>query len=125
LLSESGVVALEGLSIHAEVKRTLQPHVVAPTLEIRPGTVYPTPEWLHVRATTHALITVNELVNTFAGPEVCNHLYGYEDGKMLFEWHDAFSDPIQVAGSVSSDAIAAFCSELRVEPPKNVASGGE
>jgi hypothetical protein len=125
LLSENGVVALEGVSIHLEVKRILQPYVVSPTLDIRPGTLYPTPEWLHVRASANGLTTLNELANSFAGPEVCNHLYGYEDGALLFEWHDAFSDPIQVDGSVSVAAVTAFCSELRVDPPKNTTSRGQ
>lgn len=98
LLSDHGVAALEGVSTHLEVKRTLQPRVVTPALEMRPGTLYPTPEWLHVRDTTDALRILNELVNTVAGPEVCDHLYGYEGGTLLFEWHDAFGDPIQLAG---------------------------
>ena len=35
LPSEQGVVALEGVSIHPEVKRTLQPYLIVPALEIR------------------------------------------------------------------------------------------
>lgn len=124
LLTEDGVVALEGLSIHADVKQLLQSHLVSPQLEIRPSTAYPTSQWLHVRATTDALTRLSELVNSFAGPEVCDHLYGYEDGTLLLEWHDAFSDPIYVARSVSPAVIAAFCSALGVGPGKLPTSGG-
>jgi hypothetical protein len=98
LLSEQGVIALEGSSIHPEVKQKLRPHVIASALEIRPGTLYPTPEWIHIRATTDALTTLNELVNTLAGPEICNHLYAYERGTLLLEWHDAFDDSISRRG---------------------------
>lgn len=123
LLSEDGVVALEGVSIQSEVERLLQAHMMAaPTLEIRPGTLYPTPKWLHFRATNDALTILNELVNSFASPEVCDHMYGYQDGTLLFEWHDAFTDPIQVAGVVSPAVIAAFCSELGVGPAKKPTS---
>lgn len=118
LLSEQGVVVLEGISIRPGVKQTLQPHVIVPALEIQPGTLYPTPEWLHIRASESALNALNELVNTCAGPEVCNHLYAYEDSALLMEWHDAFDDPIHVAGRVSADVIAAFCSALGVGPAK-------
>jgi hypothetical protein len=118
LLSEQGVVALEGMSIHPEVKQTLQPHVIVPALEIGPGTLYPTPEWIHIRTTTDALTTLNELVNTLAGPETCNHLYAYEQGTLLLEWHDAFDDPIHVAGTVSAEVMVAFCSALGVGPAK-------
>jgi hypothetical protein len=118
LLSEQGVVALEGTSIHPEVKKTLQPYVIVPALEIRPGTLYPTPEWLHIRATADGLSTLNELINTSAGPEICNHLYGYEVGRLLLEWHDAFGDPIYVPGTVAPSVIAAFCAELGVGPAK-------
>lgn len=118
LLSEQGVVALEGVSIHPEVKRTLQRYLIVPALEIRPGTSYPTPEWLHMRASEDALKALNELVNTCAGPEICNHLYAYEQGTLLLEWHDAFDDPIHVAGTVSSTVIAAFCAALGVGPAK-------
>src|SRR5258708_2549810 len=118
LLSVQGVIALEGTSIHPEVKQTLQPHVIVQALEIRPGTLYPTPEWLHLRATADALSTLNELVNSRAGPEICNHLYAYEDGTLLLEWHDAFDDPIHVAGTVTPAVIAAFCAALGVGPAK-------
>ncbi len=123
LLSEQGVVALEGTSIHPEVKQTLHPHVIVPALEIRPGTLYPTPEWLHIRATADALSTLNELVNTCAGPEICNHLYAYQEGTLLLEWHDAFDDPIHVAGMVTPGVIAAFCAALGVGPAKEPRSG--
>jgi hypothetical protein len=43
-------------------------------------------------------------------------LYGYEDGTLLFEWHDAFADPIHVAGSISPAVIVAFCGKLGVGP---------
>lgn len=118
LLSEQGVVALEGTSIHPKVKQTLQAHVIAPALEIRPGTLYPTPEWLHIRATSDALSTLKELVNTCAGPEICNNLYAYEDGTLLLEWHDAFNDPIYVIGTAAPTVIAALCTALGVGPAK-------
>jgi hypothetical protein len=118
LLAEDGVVVLEGLSIHSEVEQLLQRHLIEPALEIRPGTAYPTSKWLHVRASSDALRTLNELVNTFAAPEVCDHMYAYEKGGLLLEWHDAFGDPIHVAGTVPADVIAAFCSALGVGPAK-------
>jgi hypothetical protein len=120
LLSAQGVIALEGISIHAEVRETLQPHIIAPLLAIRPGTLYPAPEWIHIRATADALATLNELVNTCAGPEICNHLYGYEDSTLLLEWHDAFDDPIHVTSAIGSAVIVAFCAALGVghaKPP--------
>jgi|1185.fasta_scaffold384672_1 hypothetical protein len=118
LLSEEGIVALEGTSIHPQVKQTLQPHLIVAAFEIRPGTLYPRPEWLHMRASEVALNALNELVNSCAGPEICNHLYAYEDSTLLLEWHDAFSDPIHVAGTVSPKVIAAFCAALGVGPAK-------
>ena len=111
-------MALEGVSIHPEVTQTLQPHVIVPALEIKPGTLYPTPEWLHIRASEDALTTLNELVNTCAGPEICNHLYAYQEGTLLLEWHDAFDDPIHVAGTASSTVIAAFCAAFGVGPAR-------
>lgn len=122
LLSRNGVVALEGSAIDPEVERLLQPHLTTPLVEIRPGTLYPKSKWLHVRATDDALRTLDELVNSFASPEICSHLYAYEEGTLLLEWHDAFDDPIHVAGTVSAAVIAAFCSALGVgsaKPPAN------
>ena len=118
LLSPQGVIALEGTSIHPEVKRTLQPYVIVPALQIRPGRGYPTPEWLHIRASDDGLRTLDELVNTSAGPEICDNLYAYENGVLLLDWHDAFDDPIHVAGTEPQQVIAAFCEALGVEPAK-------
>jgi hypothetical protein len=111
-------VALEGGAIDPEVEHLLQPYVITPLLEIQPGTLYPKLKWLHVRATTNALRTLNELVNSFAPPEVCNHLYAYEGSTLLLEWHDAFGDPIHVAGTVPPVVIASFCAALGVGPAK-------
>jgi hypothetical protein len=118
LLSGDGVVVLEGLSIHPEVEELLQRHLIAPALRIRPGTVYPVSKWLHVRANADALRTLNELANSLADPEVCNHMYCYENNSLLLEWHDAFDDPIHVAGTVSPAVVAAFCEALGVGPAK-------
>lgn len=118
LLSERGVVALEGVSIHPEVKQTLQPYTVSPAIEIRPGTLWPTSEWLYIQATDGALGTLEDLVNTCAGPEICNHLYVVDEGTLLVEWHDAFSDPLYVTGTVSAEVVSAFCAALDVGPPK-------
>jgi len=124
LLSKNGVVALEGVSIDSEVEQLLQPHIIAPTLEIQPGTLYPTSKWLHVRATDSALSTLNEIVNTFADPQVCDHLYGYENGTLIFEWTDAFSDPIHVSEVIEPAVIAAFCATLGVDPAKRPTAAG-
>jgi hypothetical protein len=118
LLSESGVVALEGSAIDPDVERLLQPYLIAPLLEIRPGTVYPQSKCLHIRATDHGLTTLDGLVNSFAPPQVCSHLYAYEGSTLLLEWHDAFGDPIHIAGTVSPDVIAALCAALGVGPAK-------
>jgi len=83
-------------------------------LEIRPGTLFPKPQWIHARASEGALNTLDELVNSFADPEICDHLYAYEPGRLLLEWHDAFDDPILVAGTVPAAVMAAFCSALGV-----------
>lgn len=118
LLSDRAVVAIEGISISDDVKQILQAHVVEPTLQIRPGTVFPQTEWLHIRATAEALSAIDELVNTHADPEICNHLYAYVNGMLLLQWHDAFSDPIHVNGIVSPPLIATFCRALGVGPAK-------
>ena len=37
---------------------------------------------------------------------------------LVLEWHDAFDDPIHVAGTVPAAVLAAFCSALGVGPAK-------
>lgn len=118
LLSEDGCVALEGGPIEPQVERLLAAYVTTPLLNILPGTIYPESKWLHLRATDDALNTLDEVVNSFAPPEVCSHLYAYEGGRLLLEWHDAFSDPIHIAGTVSPEVIAEFCAALDVGPAK-------
>ena len=118
LISERGMVVLEGVSIDPEFKQMLRPYVTVPALEIRPGTIYPSTEWLHLGATSHALRTLEQVVNMSAGSDLCNHLYAYENGALLLKWHDAFSDPIYLAGTLSSPAVNAFCAALSVGSAK-------
>jgi hypothetical protein len=117
LLTENGVIALEGTSIHQEVRLALQPHTIPPLLEIQQGT-FPTSEWLHFRASDDALKTFDEVVNWFPTPEICVNLCAYEDSTLLLKWHDPFDEPIYVAPTVSDALITAFCSALGVGPAK-------
>lgn len=112
LLSPAGVIALEGTAIANDVKKRLVPHLVPPGLRIRPGTAYPVSEWFHVRASDAALVELEDLVNTSPDIEVCDHLYGYEDARLLMAWNDAFVGPILVSNVVPSDVVGAFAAAL-------------
>lgn len=114
LLPPDSVLVWEGTSIDPDVERRLAEHFVPPALEIRPGTIWPQPKVLHVRATPQALQIFGELLESFAQPEICNNLYAYVDGTLLLQWHDAFSDPVYIAGTIPEPAIATSCSILEV-----------
>ena len=118
LLPAASVLVLEGTSIDPEVESRLSQHFVAPALDIRSGTIWPRPKLLHIAVSPEALRILQELLAIQAEPEICDHLYAYANGVLLLQWHDAFDDPIYIAGATTVAAVQQFANILGVPPAK-------
>jgi hypothetical protein len=112
LLNETAAVALESNAFDAEVADELRPFTVDAPLKIRPGTLWPTSGWLHVRATDTALLRLGELTRTLPAPQVCSHLYAYDGDRLLLCWQDFSDGRILLRGDTPEVLVSRFSAEL-------------
>ena len=118
LLPPGSVLVLEGTSIDHEVATSFSKYLVAPALDIRPGTIWPQPKRLDIGVSPEALRVFEDLLGGLAEPQICHHLYAYANGVLLLQWHDAFDDPIYLAGAIAEASVDKFCATLGVRPTR-------
>jgi hypothetical protein len=113
---DDAILYLEGGSPRDAVKAFLETHCVPEVTHLAMGTIWPRPQVFHLPATPGNLSDLARLAEQCCAAEIAVHLHVYRDGRVLLEWHDAFSgDPLYISGSVSEDNVAAFCKALALE----------
>jgi len=106
-------MCFEGTTIAADVQALFASNAVAPSLQIPPGTIWPTPSVFHVLGTEQFLLQFAALAGKHAEAEVCGHFHAYKDDHGLLQWYDAFSgDPVLLDGSIREEALQVFCRRL-------------
>ena len=63
-------------------------------------------------ATNENLLTLSELTEHYAEPEVAIHFHIYLDDYVLIDWYDAFDDPMYVSKYFSEEEIKEFCDKV-------------
>jgi hypothetical protein len=74
------------------------------------GTLWPRPAYYHVPATPRTLAELALLAESHAEPELAIHFHVYRTGKVLLEWHDAFSQPLLLDGELPESKVRDFAS---------------
>ena len=72
------------------------------------GTIWPRPRYYHVPATAQNLTDLADIAESCAEPELAIHFHVYRDGRLLLEWHDAFSQAMLLSGSIPDDKVRGF-----------------
>jgi hypothetical protein len=108
-------LCFEGTSISSDVRTLLASSVVAATLQIPPGTIWPKSSVFHVLATEQFIHKLVALAGRHAEPEVCDHFHAYSDSHGLMQWYDAFDDPLLIDESIPEASLQSFCNKLGVQ----------
>jgi hypothetical protein len=87
-------------------------HAVSNQTHVAVGILWPRPVFYHVPATPQNLDNLALLAESYAGPELAVHFHVYQDGKVLLQWHDAFSDPMLLDGEIPEGKVKTFASAL-------------
>lgn len=82
--------------------------------QVAAGTLWPRPAVFHINATGANLTTLARLMTERAYPELAIHFHVYRDGKVLLEWHDAFSQPMLLSDDLPEARVADFAKQLRM-----------
>jgi hypothetical protein len=114
LVSDEAVLFLEGGSHSPELTRFLNEHSVPAVAILARGTVWPRASVFHVPTKPSVLVELGDLAEHCASPEICDHLHVYKEGRVLLEWHDAFSVPFFVSKRIPEDRVREFCRKLDV-----------
>jgi len=116
-LPEGSILYFEGGSPDAEIEAFMAAHAVPESVHLALGTIWPKPRVFHVPAVSATLKRLAEIMERHAEPELAVHFHAHRDGVVLLEWHDAFSQQMLVAGSVSDEATAALVDRFRNAGP--------
>ena len=112
LFPQRATLCIEGTSIANEVKSYLDSHRVKQITKVQLGTLWPRPTVYHVPCDEQTLSGIMELAEKHAEPEICDHIYVYKGQEVLFEWNDAFSQPIYISKKVPEEKVKVFCEAL-------------
>ena len=113
LVPEGCILVLEGGSPSPQLKAFLEQNAVAPEVKVARGTVWPREDLVHLPASAQVLSGIAEHADRCASPEICTHLSVLAAGRVVIEWHDAFSAPCWISKELPEEGVKAFCAELR------------
>jgi len=73
-----------------------------------------------VPASAQVLQKLADHADRCAYPELCTHLHVLAGGKVVLEWHDAFSAPCCISKELPAEGVKAFCAELGTSVKREV-----
>lgn len=112
LLPGECVLYFEGGSPSKELAQFLQEHSVPEPAHVAYGTIWPRPSVFHIPAAAANLSSLADLMRSRAYQELAIHFHAYRDQTVLLEWHDAFSQPMLLAGEFPEEQIRGFADRL-------------
>jgi hypothetical protein len=121
-LPEDAVLYFEGGSPNEEIDTFMAAHAVPEKVHIAYGTIWPRPKVIHVPAHHQNIDLLAQIAQRCAEPELASHFHVYRDNEVLLEWHDAFSQPMLLAGSLGEDVVRGFATVLGGQYKKGISS---
>ena len=114
IVGEDAVIFLEGCNAKGEMKLFID-EVAIPEIEhIARGTVWPKQNVIHLPATKKIVQRFSNLVDGVSPFNVATHFHVYENGEVVLEWHDAFTNCIFISKNVSEEKVKCFSKALNV-----------
>ncbi len=110
--AEDAVLYFEGGSPSAEIGSFVARHAIPEEAHLALGTIWPRPKVFHVPAKKTIITELAKIMKHHAEPELAIHFHVYRNGKVLLEWHDAFDQPLLIAGSIPEKKVAALAQKF-------------
>lgn len=115
LLPEGSILYFEGGSPDRRLLGFFKQNAIPEQVHIATGTIWPRPDYWHVPATGKNIADLSMLVEPYATPAAAIHFHAYHEGKVLLEWHDAFSQPMLLDGGLPENTVAALAGALGMQ----------
>lgn len=117
-LPDGCTLYIEGGSPKGELRQFIEARQLQERVHVAVGTIWPRPKYYHILATTENLSELAEIVEHCAEPELAVHFHVYFEDKIILEWHDAFTQPMLLAGTLEEGKVKALSKELNMEITK-------
>ncbi len=111
-LPEGCILYFEGGSPDRMLLKFFNAHAISEQTHVAIGILWPSPVYYHVPATPENLAELARLAESHAEPELAVNFHVYRNGKVLLQWHDAFSDPMLLDGEIPESKVQALASAL-------------
>jgi len=108
LLPPDSILYFEGDSPPENLQVFLAKASIPEVSHIAFGTIWPRPQTYHVPASIENLSQLAKIMETKSYPELAIHFHIYVAGKVLLEWHDAFTQPMLLCNSLTEEAVQKF-----------------
>lgn len=122
-LPEGSVLYFEGGHPRGRLLEFIKSHRIQEQDHIAMGTLWPRPVHYHIPATAENLSILADLAERIAEPELAVHFHVYCDRKIILEWHDAFTQPMLLSGSLAEEKAIALATKLGMRITKWKKSG--
>jgi hypothetical protein len=112
LMPPGSVVYFEDTA-EPHVRRYLQRVSVPPHARMAIGTIWPRPDCYHVPLTAETMESLAAFLEQNPAGFFSAHCHVYNDGVVLLQWYDAFSNvPMYISRTIGADAVARFAESL-------------
>lgn len=111
-LPEGAILYFEGGSPDAEINEFMADNSIPEQTHIAMGTIWPRPKVFHVPATEAILTKLAKIMEHHAEPELADHFHVYYAKAVLFEWDDAFLEPMLISGRISEEQVKIFADKI-------------
>jgi len=123
ILRQESILYFEGGFPNDPTKRFFSEAAVPEFCHIGIGTIWPRPQIVHVPATARNLIRLEQIAESCAEPELAIHFHVYAKRRVLLEWHDAFTQPMLLAGDIEEVNVRAFAERLGMSYHREIPKG--
>ena len=113
-LPKDCILYFEGGSPDQQILDFFNAHAIPEQTHVAIGTLWPRPVYYHVPATSQNLLKLTTLAECHAEPELAIHFHAYQEGKVLLEWHDAFSQHMLLSGTIPENEVKSFADTLNM-----------
>ena len=108
----------EGGFSEGELVQFMKARQIQERIHVAVGTLWPRPKYYHIPATSENLSELAEIAEHHAEPELAVHFHVYCEQKIILEWHDAFAQPMLLAGTLGEGKVKVLANELNMEVTK-------
>lgn len=118
IVNETATVFVEGGNPSGELKSFIETQSIPEKEKIARGTVWPKQTVVHLPATKEIISKLAKLAEEISPFELAVHFHVYDEGQVIVEWHDAFTDPMSISKTVPEEKVKEFSESLGVKYEK-------